>query len=704
MGQSDEPIEPRTLTPAPLESLVGLRERDAKALRELGFETAMDLLVHAPSRYEDELAESTVEQAIQAVLLDPRAIVQLRGSVARVRTVPGRSGRIEATLECSDRSVRLVWFRAPWMARKLHPGVSGIVRGKGKLQGAYLELVNPVWEPSSETDPPRTARLKPIYPASERMPSTRIEELVSVNLQSLCQSTVDPLPASLRTSRELLELSAAYRALHQPNTRAQASEGRMRIAYGELLVLQLGIAMRRWQIHHELQAHSLPITPAIEARIRARLPFTLTPAQDKATRELAADLAATRPMNRLLQGDVGSGKTAVAVYGMLAAVAHGHQAAIIAPTEILAQQHYRTVSAMLAGTDVRVVLLSGGRSGAGKAAVRAAIAGGSAHIAIGTHALLSTGVAFHSLALAVVDEQHRFGVEQRAHLRSQGKDATTPHVLVMTATPIPRTLALAFLGDLDVSTMRGRLPGRMEIATRVLESARSSEAYAYVRRRLDGGERAYVIVPAVEESAAGLKAVGTHAQLLATGAFRGVRIGQLHGRMPPAERDEVMRQFACGECQVLVATVVVEVGIDVPEATLMVVEHAERFGLAQLHQLRGRIGRGSKPSLCVFLGDPVTDDARARLDAIATTTDGFRIGELDLSLRGPGEALGQRQSGLPPFKVADIEQDLALLEAAREDARQWIERSPRLAEPTEVPIRQILMRAYGNALGLAGVG
>jgi ATP-dependent DNA helicase RecG len=389
---------------------------------------------------------------------------------------------------------------------------------------------------------------------------------------------------------------------------------------------------------------------------------------------------------------------------MLVAVTNRHQAAMMAPTELLAEQHFRSISRFLDGTSVRIALLTGSLSTSERARIRDLIEMGEVDIAVGTHALLTGDVRFQALALAVVDEQHRFGVAQRAELRGKAPAGQTPHMLVMTATPIPRTLSLTVYGDLDVSTIRHRPKDRSPVHTRVLPESRAADAYRFVKERIDRGEQAFIVVPAVEESDLGLKDVASHLEALSQGPLAGARLAAMHGRMKADERDAIMDRFRAGEIDALVATVVIEVGVDVPNATVMVIEHADRFGLAQLHQLRGRVGRGPKGGVCVLVADATTDDGRARLEAIKSTDDGFKVSELDLAIRGPGELFGARQSGLPPFKVADITKDLGLLERARRDAGDWIARSPLLAEDGEHLLRRKVLATYGEALGLGDVG
>ncbi len=691
-----------------LTALRGVGERTASVLARLGLRTAGDLLGHLPIRYETEAPEADVAEATVRTEAESTPVTRsIRGEILKVRMIPGHRPRFEALLEDATGTVRLVWFNSPWVAQKIHPGLRGIAQGRAANRRGYLEMVNPRWQPLDDGPEPakEPGRLRPIYSASAEIASARIEVLAAELLPRASGAIVDLVPAPLLARRNLAPLAEAYRMVHRPNDLAEAERGRLRLAYDELLLLQLAMAMRRWQVRHTMHAPMLPISKEIDERARSRIHFTLTPAQSGVCAEIAEDLRKSTPMNRLLQGDVGSGKTAVAVYAMLAAVAHGHQAVLVAPTEILAKQHVATIEAMLAGSRVRIAEFTGSLKAADRAAVLAGLEAGTVDLAIGTHALLLEDVKFKSLAVAVVDEQHRFGVEQRAALRAKGLGAgMVPHTLVMTATPIPRTLALSFFGDLDVSSLRGLLPGRSAPATRVMPRARSEEVYAWVRTKIAKGEQAFIVVPAIDESERGLADVASHAAALETGALSGMRIGRLHGQLSTAERAEAMAQFRDGRLDALVATIMVEVGVDVPNATMMIVEHAEQFGLAQLHQLRGRVGRGGKPGACVYIADAPTEIASKRLDALARTSDGFEIAELDLSLRGPGEFFGSRQSGLPPLKVADLSRDFPLLLEAREDATQWIGATGDLADPADAPLRRRVLATYGDALGLSDIG
>ncbi|MBM4112010.1 MAG: DEAD/DEAH box helicase, partial [Phycisphaerae bacterium] len=455
-------ITPKT----PLSEVPGIGARGAAALGTLGLVTAGDLVAHIPKRYQWEQPERTIAESAALVPDAPGAEADLsvRAEIAACRVVRSRRTRVEATLEDSTGSMRLVWFNAPWMGRRLRPGMRGIAQGKAKRRGAYLEMVNPSWEvlDAGVEPPPRAERLRPIYAASESIGSSRIDAAVGRVLEPCVASLEEPLPAEYRRSRELPGAAWAWRAIHRPADEGEVSAARRRLAFDELLLLQLGVMMKRSQLRRAGRAHELPLRREIDERIRARLPYALTEDQELVVREIAADCAKDAPMNRLLQGDVGSGKTLVALYAMLLAVAHGHQAALVAPTEILAEQHFRGLRSMLAMSRVEVELLSASRGAAARADVLAGLADGRVHLVVGTHALLEQSVRFKSLALAVIDEQHRFGVHQRAAVRAKS-EGFAPHVLVMTATPIPRTLGMTLYGDLDVSVLRGKLPGRCPV-------------------------------------------------------------------------------------------------------------------------------------------------------------------------------------------------------------------------------------------------
>ncbi|HJT78694.1 MAG TPA: ATP-dependent DNA helicase RecG, partial [Gemmataceae bacterium] len=477
---------------------------------------------------------------------------------------------------------------------------------------------------------------------------------------------------------------------------------RRRFIYEEFLLLQLGLALRRRELRDRQRAPVLPVTPPIDARIRRLFPFRLTADQDRAVADVCRDLASDRPMQRLLQADVGAGKTAVAVYALLVAVANKHQAILMAPTEVLARQHWHTLERTLAHSRVRRLLLTGGLTARQRREALAAIRGGEVDLVVGTQALAQEDVQFARLGLVVIDEQHKFGVNQRARLRRLGVD---PHYLVMTATPIPRTMALTVFGDLDVSVMRQLPPGRQPVSTRWLPAGQRDRLYAKLRDELRRGRQAYVVCPLVEESATlDLRAAEqTHAELR-DGPLSGFRLGLLHGRMDEGAKDDVMKQFRAGRLDVLVCTSVVEVGVDVAGATLLVVEHAERFGLSQLHQLRGRVSRGTVPGLCYLFAEPATDEARQRLQAFVRTRDGFALAEHDARLRGAGEFFGTRQHGLGELRLGDVLRDADLLQLARRDAFALVAADAGLRRPEHAALRGTVLARYGRTLDLAEVG
>jgi ATP-dependent DNA helicase RecG len=570
----------------------------------------------------------------------------------RVRRPTRRRSLVTARVSDGSGVISATWFNQPWLADRLRPGTH--VRLRGRL-GAYGFDVR-----SYDLGGARaTADFAPVYPASERVPSSRVRELARAALDAHAGDVLDPLPAEL----ELPLKRDALAAVHFPADLEQAEEARRRLALEELLTLQLAVLASR-----DEDAVAIPLGEPgdLVARYRAALPFALTEHQEGAIRELDGDLARTVPMQRLLQGDVGSGKTVVALYALLRAVEAGRQGALMAPTETLAEQHFLTIEGICAELGVEPVLVTGA---AGGKASRAAIASGEARIAVGTHALIQREVEFAELAVAVVDEQHRFGVEQR---RALGR--WSPHVLHMTATPIPRTLALTVYGDLAVSEIARPPASRRPVVTAWVGAERSSEAYARLRVHLDAGRQAYVVCPLVEASETRVaRAAEAEAERLRRAELAGYRVGLVHGKLRPAERREVMRAFRAQELDVLVATTVIEVGVDVPNATIMIVQEADRFGLAQLHQLRGRVGRGAEQSYCLLVSRPreqLTDAAQARLQVLVETSDGFELAERDLELRGEGALLGTRQSGLSDLRFARLRADRGLLEEARRLARR----------------------------------
>jgi len=697
----------------PLASVRGVGPLRERALGQLELRTVGDLLVHYPLRYEHLLPERDLEAARpdrSRTTTGATTIGTYRGEVISCRVHHRGKRRFEAILHDGTGSLLLTWFNMNYIAERVRPGVHLRVTGRVRSWNQYLQITNPKWEiiPPADVERPAASEegsWRAVYPASEFITSAQIERVMNEVLEPAMALVTDHLPPSFLTPRELLPLNEALRAIHRPRSEREAIAARRRLVYDELLLLQLAVMMKRRQRRSLLRAPCLRYSDAIERQIRARIPFALTGAQQRVTAEIVRDVTTELPMNRLVQGDVGSGKTVVALHAMLLAVASGHQAAMLAPTELLAEQHEGTIRRLLDGSSVRTALLTGSLGAAARRRCLEDLEAGEIDLLIGTHALLTGDVTFRSLALAVIDEQHRFGVHQRALLRTKGSDAQrVPHTLVMTATPIPRTLALTIFGDLDVSTIDELPPGRTPIETRWMKPEESAAAYRHLAAQIDLGAQAYVVVPVIEESDSGLTDLRSHMEFLRTGPLAARRLAAVHGRMSRGERDEVMQRFRAGEIDVLVATTVIEVGVDVPRASVMVIEHAERFGLAQLHQLRGRVGRGAAKSFCLLIGDAAGEESRRRREAICGSTDGFVIAEQDLQIRGPGEIFGSRQSGLAPFRLADFPRDLELLQMARRDAAQWIDQSPALERPEEALLRRRLLRKHGVEFGIGDVG
>ena len=686
----------------------GVGPKRAAAFRKLGIRSVAHLIQHLPMRYERELPELSIAAASEAIGPghDNEANIAVRGEVGAAKAPFSRKAPFQATLFDGTGTIKLSWFHAPWMKGKLHPGMSIIVSGKAKRHGDYIEMVNPKWQLAEDAAPvqPRAARLGPIYPASESLNSSVIRDAVESALDKVLPQLQDHLHEAYRARAALPSLADAYRMVHQPHNENDYLSGRRRLAFDELLLLQLGVMLKRHHRASQLHAPRLKHSQRIDEHIRRRMPFAFTSGQEAVIRDIAGDLQQSRPMNRLVQGDVGSGKTVVALYAMLMAIASKQQAALMAPTEILAEQHFASITQMLTGARVSIELLTGSLKPPQRRDILKRLEQGKIDLLIGTHALLTESVNFKNLALAVIDEQHRFGVHQRANIRAKAADPNSiPHILVMTATPIPRTMSLTVFGDLDISTIKGLPPGRKPIITRHVTHAQAQGVYEYMNARLAQGEQAYIVVPVIDERESGLKAIKSHLEFLARGPLSGRRLAAVHGRIKREEREQVMQQFRLREIDALIATSIIEVGVDVSNATIMVIEQADRFGLAQLHQLRGRVGRGERRSLCVLIADPATDDGQRRIEAIVATTDGFAIAEKDLEIRGPGELFGSRQSGVAPFKVAQLPRDAQLLAMARRDAEKWIRENPNLSGERDALLRKRLLKTHGEALGLGDV-
>ncbi|HZC28950.1 MAG TPA: ATP-dependent DNA helicase RecG [Gaiellaceae bacterium] len=646
----------------PVDALPGVGPTVRKKLAKLGLETVGDLLSHAPFRYE----QAVDEKPIAELRIDEEAVVDvevLRFSSRRTRR---RLTIQNAVVSDGETRITAVWFNQPWLEKQLTPGTRARLRGRLQRREFHVKSFD-IGERSA------TADFAPVYPASEDVTSKKLRELVAT---ALPRAVLDPLPAEVKARERFPSRGDALWGLHRPRSLDEAEVGRRRLAFDELLLLQLGIARRRKERESEIAPALRPAAELVE-RYRRLLPFTLTTHQERAIAEIDADLQRTVPMQRLLQGDVGSGKTVVALYALLRAVEAARQGALMAPTETLAEQHFLTLEGICTELGVTCALLTNATPKRERAQAQ------SADVVVGTHALIQEGVELRDLAVAVVDEQHRFGVEQRTALTGN----RSPHVLHMTATPIPRTLALTVYGDLAVSEIAKPPANRKPIVTRWVTQERSADAYVRLRKHLDAGRQAYVVCPLIEESETSqARAAEAEAERLRRAELRGYRVGLLHGRLRPLERRDLMARFKARELDVLVATTVIEVGVDVPNATIMIVQEADRFGLAQLHQLRGRVGRGAEQSYCLLVSrsrEELTDAAVARLEALVRTTDGFELAEVDLDLRGGGQLLGTRQSGVTDLHFAHLRKDRGLLEHARALADELVDVAGPLRDEVE---------------------
>ena len=675
--------------------LVGMTEKRREALSRAGCEAPRHLIDWAPIRYE---APATTVALAHAEHAEGKVCTAARLVSFHVEGT-GNRRRLVATF--ADAGVRLdaVWFKSsPWIERMLEVGAWYSIRGTlGRFRGR-LQVTHPELRRTGETDPVNDAatepRHSPVYPSTSDMKATRITHaLLQTWIRHILGKTAlhDHLPGYLRDALELPDLNQAYRLIHTPANHGDWEAGLKRVRFDELFLFELAVMKLRGRNKVVREGITIPEVGALTRAFIASLPFELTDGQRSAMRDVFRDVRSGRQMSRLIQGDVGAGKTMVAMVSMLMMADYGYQSAMMAPTEILAEQHYRTLRHYLSDLGMEVSLLTGGKAGKHRSETLARLASGASTIAVGTHALLEEDVHFSNLGMVVVDEQHRFGVMQRAKL--QMKQAS-PHMLVMSATPIPRSLALTLYGELDISVVRGLPAGRKQVRTTVRNDHQREEVYRFVDEVISGGGQVYVVYPLVEESEVMDLKDATAGYEHLKGRFPGRRIGLIHGRMKSAEKDATMQLFKDAELDILVSTTVIEVGVDVPNASMMIIEHAERFGLSQLHQLRGRIGRGERQSYCVLMADfKRSAEARERLATMERTNDGFEIAEADLRLRGPGDFLGTRQSGLPAFNYADILRDQDLLEEARAYAEQVMRQDPELTRPEHQALR-IKFEAY----------
>jgi len=640
---------------ASITTLQGAGPRLAAAAAEIGIETLEDLLWHLPHGHR---AHADVRE-VADLRIGEEATVRVTVRSARVRPTRRRNLRlVEANVADASGPMKAVWFNQAYLAERLRPGTGLLLNGKLDRSGFRVKTHEFVSGLAGAAAPARTGihttGIVPVHGASARLSATRLREWAWQAI-GLVGDAIEPLPAELRTRHRLAGEADALRSAHFPGSTEDARAARRRLAFEELLLHQVALALRRGARLQARPGIAIGEPGELVARWLTSLPFELTGAQRRAFAQIDADLQSGRPMQRLLMGEVGSGKTVVAVYAMLRALEAGHQAALMAPTETLAEQHAATLDTLLAGEAIPFALLTGATPAARRGETLARLASGELGLVIGTHALIEPDVGLRSLAVCVVDEQHRFGVAQRAALDAKGPGAAAPHVLHMTATPIPRTLSLTAYGDLETTTIAELPAGRRPVKTWVVGEEKRAGAYEFIRERLREGRQAYVVCPLVSESEQlQAKAASEEAERLRRGELREFEVGILHGQMSSRAKAEAMRAFASGELDVLVATTVIEVGIDVANATVMLIEAAERFGLSQLHQLRGRVGRGAHSSHCILFADPDSEAARRRMQAIASSADGFELAEVDLTLRGEGEILGTRQHGLPSFRVAEL--------------------------------------------------
>jgi ATP-dependent DNA helicase RecG len=699
--------DPPTTTPeAPekkltqsVQRLNGVGPARAEILEKLEIRTVADLLFFFPRTYQDFTELHNVTELANEQLAN---IVGIVDDIDHMVTGAGKH-ILYVLIKQENQFVRAVWFGQSFLTKKFQIGQRVLFRGKAKLTGGRFQMTHPrvTWldgEQSAEDE----RRLLPVYPLTDGINQKQMRELVEQVVDQFAGLVQEAFPDSLRQQYSVCEIETAIRHIHAPKNHEQAENARGRLVYQELFILQLALAIRRHQIQIDNVSPQLPLTPKIRSRILGRLPFELTASQSTAFGEIASDMGRAFPMNRLLHGEVGSGKTAVAVCSMLLAVAHGNQAVLMAPTEILAVQHIRTLKTLLQNSRVRIAQWTGGMKASERKSNAAAIEAGEIDIVVGTQAVVASKLKFHQLGLAVIDEQHKFGVRQRALLKQSGHD---PHYLVMTATPIPRTIAMTLFGDLDVSTLERTSGIGHKVHTYLGQEESREQWWEFFRKKLKEGRQGFVVTQRVDaESESGLHSAERLFESLVNGPLEEFRVDVLHGRQSTEQKEISMQNFVSGKTQVLVATGVIEVGIDVGNATIMTIESSERFGLSQLHQLRGRVSRGQHPGFVCAFATSDDPESNERLAAFASTANGFELAEIDLQIRGPGNLFSSQQSGFPPLMIADLVRDAEVLAKAQADARQLIADHPELKDESLSRLKQLVFARYGHALEVSDVG
>ncbi len=682
----------------PVQYLKGVGPARAAIFEKMGVRTVADLLEYFPRDW------IFAPDRIPIARMKPEEPATILAVVESIDYRQYHRPSIFEVMAADDTGIcRIVWFNGGYLRNQIRLGQLILASGKVGVYKHQLQMTNPKFLVLDEAQAePEKHFSGGVYSASGRLSSRQIKQIILPVLGHLDDLVGEFHEPSVLKDLSLIGRRDAFAWIHMPPDEEKLGQAKRRLKYDELFLMQLGLALRRYHAQHCASAPACALSDEIDSRIRRQFPFLLTEDQNASISEIARDMSRTTPMNRLLQGDVGSGKTVVALYAALLAVANKTQAAIMAPTEILASQHFLSMERYLRNSQVRRVLLTGGLTGKKRQGLLTRIRLGEIDLVVGTVALLQKDIEFHRLGLAVIDEQHKFGVHQRAELRKEG----IPHCLVMTATPIPRTLAMTAFGDLDVSVIQHSPPGRGAIVTRRVDPKDRENAYAFIRDRLRARKQAYVVCPriaAVEETGTDIKAATDTWKELSERVFPEFQVALLHGRMPSAEKDRIMAGFRVGRINVLVSTTVIEVGVDVSNATIMVIEAADRFGLAQLHQLRGRIGRGESKSYCLLFAETDNEVAKSRLEVMTRTTDGFEIAEQDLRIRGPGELFSARQHGLPDMKIANIIEDYDLLVIARRHAFQVISADPALSQPEHRNLRRALVTKFGSSLSFADI-